>query len=425
MNIYKYTRNCYRFKSSFAVALNAASRLVTPRALLNNPISLVSHEMNHLAQNIIHLIGTGNPALDKVSNYYFETEGKKVRPLLVLLLSRALSEIPWDQRRNVSMLKEEPQLSFAPMNILQGTDLKHFKFHPLTQLSTTTTSADKFDKDNGILPRQRRLAEVVEMIHTASLLHDDVIDHADTRRGKPSGNVAFTNKMAVLAGDFLLGRATVAISRLQDPEVIEIMSSCIASLVEGEFMQLHNTEETEPKIEELGNKDLNQGEVDEAFGYYLHKSYLKTGSLIAMSLRSTAILSGAQPPIIESCYEFGKNLGLCFQLVDDMLDFTQSSKKMGKTTNVDLSLGISTAPVLFAWKQDPSLGSLIKRNFEEPGDVQIALKAVDKYNGTEQTFELARKYRDKALGNIRDSLPESDSRSALEFLTNSILTRRK
>ncbi|CAI7041280.1 BEM_collapsed_G0002120.mRNA.1.CDS.1 [Saccharomyces cerevisiae] len=79
------------------------------------------------------------------------------------------------------------------------------------------------------------------MIHTASLLHDDVIDHSDTRRGRPSGNAAFTNKMAVLAGDFLLGRATVSISRLHNPEVVELMSNSIANLVEGEFMQLKNT----------------------------------------------------------------------------------------------------------------------------------------------------------------------------------------
>ena len=113
------------------------------------------------------------------------------------------------------------------------------------------------------------------------------------------------------------------------------------------------------------------------------------------------------------------------ELIDDMLDFTSSSKQMGKTTNVDLKLGISTAPVLFAWKEDPSLGDLIERNFELPGDVERALQLVYKYDGAKKTYELAREYRDKALKNLREALPESDSRSALEFLTNSILTRRK
>ncbi|KAK5781800.1 trans-hexaprenyltranstransferase PWA37_003722 [Arxiozyma heterogenica] len=443
--IHFLTRNSCRYKSSFAVALNAVSKLVTPQSLLNNPISLVSNEMNNLVRNIIALIGTGNPYLDRVSSYYFETEGKKVRPLLVLLLSRALSEIPMDKRQippylsndnittslnnSIQWLKQQPVESFTPLNIFQGltnADIKHSRFHPLTQasLSFKNNNIESFDKENGILPRQRRLAEIVEMIHTASLLHDDVIDHADTRRGKPSGNVVFTNKMAVLAGDFLLGRATVAISRLRDPQVVEIMSSCIASLVEGEFMQLHNTDEYDPKPN-TGKKSTSISKIDEAFDYYIHKSYLKTGSLIAMSLRSAAILSGVKPNVIESCYEFGKNLGLCFQLIDDMLDFTSSSKQMGKTTNVDLKLGISTAPVLFAWKEDPSLGDLIERNFELPGDVERALQLVYKYDGAKKTYELAREYRDKALKNLREALPESDSRSALEFLTNSILTRRK
>ena len=115
----------------------------------------------------------------------------------------------------------------------------------------------------------------------------------------------------------------------------------------------------------------------------------------------------------------------CFQSIDDMLDFTYSGKQMGKKTNVDLKLGISTAPVLFAWKEDPSLGDSIKRNFEAPGDIEKALELVQKKNdSTKKTYELAREYGGKTLENLRESLPESDSKSALEFLTNSILTRR-
>ena len=126
-----------------------------------------------------------------------------------------------------------------------NTDTKHSKFYPLTQISLSfnTNNTEQFDRENGILPRQRKLAEIVEMIHTAFLLHDDVSDHADTRRGKPSGNIVFTNKTAVLADYFLLDAATVTAYKSPDPQVIEIMSSCIASPVEGKFMQLHNTDE--------------------------------------------------------------------------------------------------------------------------------------------------------------------------------------
>ncbi|CAI4259031.1 CDG_1a_G0002010.mRNA.1.CDS.1 [Saccharomyces cerevisiae] len=458
------SRRC-RFKSSFAVALNAASKLVTPKILWNNPISLVSKEMNTLAKNIVALIGSGHPVLNKVTSYYFETEGKKVRPLLVLLLSRALSEIPMTERNHLKIDKSDvpedpiyskpsqnqlfqrPASSISPLHILHGIK----PLNPLTK-GPEPLPEETFDKQRGILPKQRRLAEIVEMIHTASLLHDDVIDHSDTRRGRPSGNAAFTNKMAVLAGDFLLGRATVSISRLHNPEVVELMSNSIANLVEGEFMQLKNTSidadidtiENGHKLLPVPSKKLEVKEhdfrvpsrqqglqlshdqiIETAFEYYIHKTYLKTAALISKSCRCAAILSGASPAVIDECYDFGRNLGICFQLVDDMLDFTVSGKDLGKPSGADLKLGIATAPVLFAWKEDPSLGPLISRNFSEKGDVEKTIDSVRLHNGIAKTKILAEEYRDKALQNLRDSLPESDARSALEFLTNSILTRRK
>ena len=108
--------------------------------------------------------------------------------------------------------------------------------NPSTHSQTTYSASD-----SDILPSQQRLAEITELIHTASLLHDDVIDHSVARRGDPSANLEFGNKMAVLAGDFLLGRASVALARLRDAEVTELLATVIANLVEGEFMQLKNT----------------------------------------------------------------------------------------------------------------------------------------------------------------------------------------
>ncbi|SCU81852.1 LAFA_0C07558g1_1 [Lachancea sp. 'fantastica'] len=454
--------NDVRFKSSFATALATAARLVTPRSLLNNPVSLVSQEMNTLAKNIVALMGSGHPTLNRVTGYYFEAEGKKVRPMLVLLISRALAEIPLEERNRIkvdyadvpedpvyskppqSLLFEHPAKSLSPLHILHG-------IKPLNPLTKGPEPLPKeFDRERGILPKQRRLAEIVEMIHTASLLHDDVIDYSDTRRGRASGNVAFTNKMAVLAGDFLLGRATVSISRLRNPEVVELVSNSIANLVEGEFMQLKNTaidsdlttiangsQKIPPPSTKLtsnvheyrvpvdSNQQLSQAMVTTAFEYYLHKTYLKTAALISKSSRAAAILSGAKDPIIEECYNFGKNLGICFQLIDDMLDFTVSAKELGKPAGADLQLGIATAPVLYAWKEDSSLGPLIQRNFSQPGDVERTAEAVATHDGVGKTRELAHEYRDRALANLRNALPESDARSALEFLTNSIVTRRK
>ena len=167
--------------------------------------------------------------------------------------------------------------------------------------------------------------------------------------------------MAVLAGDFLLGRASVALARLRDPEVTELMATVIANLVEGEFMQLKNTAQDESR----------PVYTDETLAYYLQKTYLKTASLISKSCRSAAVLGRSAPEVIEASYAYGRNLGLAFQLVDDMLDYTVTEAEMGKPVGADLELGLATAPLLFAWKSNPELGPLVGRKFRKEGDVQL------------------------------------------------------
>ncbi|ODV98207.1 hypothetical protein PACTADRAFT_37494 [Pachysolen tannophilus NRRL Y-2460] len=462
--IARYSRN----GSSWATAIETAEKLVQPskKSSFTDPFSIVSNEMSSLAKNIAGLISSGHPTLNRVSSYYFEAEGKNVRPLIVLLLSKALSKIPIEQRNRVPIdeadvttqpnfpgLPSKPTIagrsvidSISPLAILHGIN-PSIVLDPLTK---PLGKLPELDKQNGILPKQRRLGEIVEMIHTASLLHDDVIDFSDSRRGRPSGNIAFTNKMAILAGDFLLGRASVAIARLRNPEVIELMSMTIANLVEGEFMQLKNTV-FQPNTNVVeGDKQIPQAtgkvpvqlheysvvptrnpanitheeNVNAAFEYYIHKTYLKTASLMSKSARSAAILSGAQLDVVENCYQFGRNLGLCFQMVDDMLDYTRSDEELGKPSGADLKLGLATAPVLYAWKERPELGPMIGRKFSEPGDVETARAAVKACNGVQQTRAMAQDYCNRALQNL-SILPNSDARSALEFLTNSILTRTK
>ena len=166
--------------------------------------------------------------------------------------------------------------------------------------------------------------------------------------------------MAVLAGDFLLGRASVALARLRDPEVVELLATVIANLVEGEFMQLKNTATDE--------KDPQWSE--ETISYYLQKTYLKSASLISKSCRAAALLGDCAPSIVEAAYSYGRNLGLAFQLVDDMLDYTRSDAELGKRAGQDLELGLATAPLLFAWRSRPELGRLVGRKFTAKGDVE-------------------------------------------------------
>lgn len=305
--------------------------------------------MKFLTGNIRKLLGSGHPSLDRAAKYYTQAEGKHMRPLIVLLMSRATALCPKGPRLQPAQSVGGVDMSISPPNILVDVNPS----------STPLTAADPVESESDILPSQRRLAEITELIHTASLLHDDVIDHSVARRGSPSANLEFGNKMAVLAGDFLLGRASVALARLRNAEVIELLATVIANLVEGEFMQLKNTAQDERKPVWS----------EEALSYYLQKTYLKTASLISKSCRAAAILGGSDPASVEAAYAYGKNLGLAFQLVDDMLDYTRSEKELGKPAGADLELGLATAPLLFAWKQNPELGALVGRKFEQEGDV--------------------------------------------------------
>lgn len=155
-----------------------------------------------------------------------------------------------------------------------------------------------------------RLAQIVEMIHVASLLHDDVIDESSLRRGVPSAPAAFGNKLSILGGDFLLGRASATLSRLGSIEVVELISSVIANLVEGEILQMKSVngrDEYEQVRPALGKENWH---------IYLQKTYLKTASLMAKGARAAVVLGGCREGEIwkEVAYAYGRNLGIAFQV---------------------------------------------------------------------------------------------------------------
>jgi len=351
-----------RRQSSWAQAVAVASNVfsnATARAagqgdISVDPLRMVAKEMKFLTGNIQQILGSGHPSLDTVAKYYTQAEGKHVRPLIVLLMSRASALAPKSPRYNGQQSTADIDSSISPMSILSDVNPNSPTTNPI---SASQTSYPTTDSD--ILPSQRRLAEITELIHTASLLHDDVIDHAVSRRGSPSANLEFGNKMAVLAGDFLLSRASVALARLRDAEVTELLATVIANLVEGEFMQLKNT----------ARDEKNPVWTEDTVTYYLQKTYLKSASLISKSCRAAALLGGSDAATVDSAYSYGKNLGLAFQLVDDMLDYTISEKELGKPAGADLELGLATAPLLFAWKDNQELGALVGRKFAEEGDV--------------------------------------------------------
>ncbi|KAH9904310.1 hexaprenyl pyrophosphate synthase [Xylariomycetidae sp. FL2044] len=398
--------------SAWAAAVSVASNMVSnavtkakPNDVSIDPLRIVAKEMKFLTGNIRQLLGSGHPSLDRAAKYYTQAEGKHVRPLIVLLMSRATALCPKAPEAAPAETSERINSSISPLNILSDVNPSS----PLTGFSSQPESTE-----SDILPSQRRLAEITELIHTASLLHDDVVDHSISRRGSPSANFEFGNKMAVLAGDFLLGRASVALARLRNAEVIELLATVIANLVEGEFMQLKNTarDERNPKWSE------------DIFTYYLQKTYLKTASLISKSSRAAALLGRADATTVESAYAYGKNLGLAFQLVDDLLDYTRSGKDLGKPAGADLELGLATAPLLFAWKTNPELGELVGRKFEQEGDVQRARQLVLASDGLDQTRALADDYSRQAIAALAN-FPESEAKDGLVEMAMKTLKRQK
>ncbi|KAL6198138.1 hypothetical protein ACLB2K_027930 [Fragaria x ananassa] len=345
-----------------------------------DPFSLVSDELSLIADRLRAMVVAKVPKLASAAEYFFKmgVEGKRFRPTVLLLMSTALNgSIP----------------------------------EPPTQSEPPTRLEDAFPTE--LRARQQCIAEVTEMIHVASLLHDDVLDDADTRRGVGSLNSIMGNKVAVLAGDFLLSRACVALASLRNTEVVSLLSTVVEHLVTGETMQMTTAADQHCSME-----------------YYIEKTYYKTASLISNSCKAIAILAGHTTEVAMLAFDYGKNLGLAFQLIDDVLDFTGTSASLGKGSLSDIRHGIVTAPILFAMEEFPQLRAVVEQGFDNPANVEIALDYLGKSNGIQRTRELARKHASlaaEAIESLRESHDEDvlRSRRALLDLTHIVITRTK
>ncbi|KAJ7620780.1 isoprenoid synthase domain-containing protein [Mycena rosella] len=363
-----------------------------PEQTRRDPAALVAPELDHLRQSLL-------------AKYYFLHPSKQMRPLLVLLFARATNGLGehWRERHWAAECEgaggraEELDRPLTRADVLND-------WNPSMPDSTTSFDVPALASPFLLLPTQRRLAQIVEMIHVASLLHDDVIDTSTLRRGVPSAPAAFGNKLSVLGGDFLLGRASTALSRLGDFEVVELIASVIANLVEGEILQMKDV--YTPELGLIATPTASK----EAWSVYLKKTYLKTASLMAKGCRASVILGGCSQGEVwkEVAYAFGRNFGLAFQLVDDVLDYEAGEATLGKPGGADLQLGLATGPALYAWEEHPEMGSLILRKFENEGDVELARDLVRRSSGARELLQL---------------LPDSDAKVSLEMLTERVVTR--
>ncbi|AFY65412.1 solanesyl diphosphate synthase [Geitlerinema sp. PCC 7407] len=313
--------------------------------------SPVESDLQLLTENLKKLVGARHPILYAAAEHLFGAGGKRLRPAVVLLISRAT--LP----------------------------------------------------DQGVTPRHRRLAEITEMIHTASLVHDDVVDEAELRRGVPTVHSSFGNRVAVLAGDFLFAQASWYLANLDNLAVVKLLSEVIMDLAEGEIRQ-----------------GLTQFDTGLSIEAYLDKSYYKTASLIANSAKAAGLLSEVSPEMADNLYRYGKHMGLAFQIVDDILDFTGSAESLGKPAGSDLKSGNLTAPALYALEEQPYLEAIIEREFTQEGDLEKALELVQTSQGLDRSRELAASHAKIAVEALAD-LPASDSRQALLRLTDYVLSR--
>lgn len=349
---------------------------------------LIKNDLKNLHLDIRNMFVTNRPELKEICDYYFDGSGKSIRPLIVCTLARVLNTHQYLKLNNLS----------------------------------DTSQIDANTRRSLLLASQHQIALITEMIHVASLMHDDIIDNSDLRRGKTSVNSQWGCHKAVLAGDYVLSVASRTLAQLGNVNAVEAFSTVLEDLVKGELMQF-GTKENE----------------NERFEHYSTKTYRKTASLIANACKSVAHLltenggelqnkpsdKQADAELVSMAYECGKNVGIAFQLIDDVLDFTSHSDKLGKPGyGADLRLGLATAPVLFAAAQFPELNTMIMRRFSKENDVLKAFEFVLKSDGIKETRFLASKYCENAES-ILNKLKPTEEAEYLKYLIKSIIKREK
>jgi len=262
----------------------------------------------------------------------------------------------------------------------------------------------------GVTDGTVRMAAVVEMIHAATLVHDDVIDIAKTRRGRPSSNAIWGNHTCVLAGDWLYMQAFQMALRERNFHVLDLLIALTQMMVEGELLQL----------ERIGKIEVSEAD-------YMELVDRKTASLFQACARLGALTGGADEATEARLGEFAWNLGIAFQLVDDVLDFTSNEKVLGKPVGSDLREGKVTLPLIYALEHASSeerlqVEAVLKDgNYERVPFTKI-LRMIERHRGFERVSERAQAFTDKARA-IVSEFPESRYQRAMTALTELVTDR--
>ncbi len=257
-----------------------------------------------------------------------------------------------------------------------------------------------------------RVAAVAELIHMATLMHDDVIDGADSRRGRITANHFWGNHVSVLTGDYMLARAVSILARDGNVPVMRALSQATVAMSEGEIRQI-----------ELS------GDIQGLAREYTSIIAGKTAAFMSACCRTGAICAGASPGVEESLAEYGMNVGLAFQITDDLLDLIGDPALTGKPVGGDIREGKVTLPVILAMKQvapdDRTLiEGILASDHTTPADIELVRRLVEETGSIEATRREAARYIDRAIESIRTLAP-SVYRDSLADLAQGVLSRRK
>jgi octaprenyl-diphosphate synthase len=261
-----------------------------------------------------------------------------------------------------------------------------------------------------IKPGAIHLGAVVEMIHTATLVHDDIIDVAETRRGKPSTNILFGNHTSVLAGDWLYMQAFQIALRERNFHVLDVLIALTQMMVEGELIQLNR----------IGRIDVTEAD-------YMELVDRKTAGLFAACARLGAAVSGSSEQIEATLADYAWNLGMAFQLIDDVLDFTAQEEILGKPVGGDLREGKVTLPLIYALQECSAaeramIESVLHDRSYEAVPFPAVLDMICRYRGIERAKERAHSFADKARS-LMNEFPDSPYQRALASVTDLVTER--
>ncbi|CAA0122521.1 Octaprenyl diphosphate synthase [Halioglobus japonicus] len=311
----------------------------------------VAKEFELVNQLIIDQLHSNVDMVENVGHYIVDAGGKRLRPLLVLLTAAALGRC---EDRHIT------------------------------------------------------LAAIIEFIHTATLLHDDVVDLSTLRRGRPTANAEFGNAPSVLVGDFLYTRAFQLMVQLADMDILDHMAQTTNTIAEGEVLQL-----------------TRAGDPNTTEAQYLDVITRKTAILFAAACYGAATLSGQDEQTRNALREFGLNLGMAFQMIDDALDYDGDPATMGKNVGDDLMEGKVTLPLIHTLREGNAAEQATVREAiisKSTDNIEQIITAIKRCGALEYTRAQARRYRDLALENL-SVLPESEARDALISVTELAINR--